>query len=630
MIGEGLNNISFDNLSDVEIQTVLKIVSRLREGDSSLLEQLNDDELEGNKIGVFEFAEEPVDIETFICDTEYLGKSTDRGRALYDFWHEKLSEIFSDANRHIIEVILTGPTGIGKSTIAQIGILYQYYCLMCLTSPQSALGMLANHDITFLIFSLTADLSESTNWSGIQKFILESDWFLERGAIRGDKIKWYENKKGIIFGMGGSYTPGWGVISKNIYASLFDEMSEIKFSSRANLELEQTKAFKIYLTQLGRSINRFVQNKELPGKNWLVSSKQDKLAFLEKYVQKVKNEEQTLVIDEPAWKIKPKQYFSGATFKVALGDPYTDPFVVDGLNAPKAERFECIDVPIEFKRLFTLDIRTALRDIAGVSLDFNRRSKLFPDEKDFINCCVEGRQNPINGSEIELGFNDDSEIIQYIDLEKLLALINGREIFIHFDMAVTEDRLGVGVVAPCQLQGDEWSDEELDEDDLDDDFSGLDYVANLTGGWGSLEVDQILAFGIVPTPGDHIPFFKLRRFINQLSKFVSTMTISADGHQSEDMIQLLTRKGFDASLVSVDKTDIPYTMLKNAILEKRFHGIYVDLLNSELIQLERDFQTKKVDHPDGGSKDVADGICGAYYKCIVTQSKPTRIGLHIL
>ena len=95
-------------------------------------------------------------------------------------------------------------------------------------------------------------------------------------------------------------------------------------------------------------------------------------------------------------------------------------------------------------------------------------------------------------------------------------------------------------------------------------------------------------------------------------------------------MQLFLKKGFDASLVSVDKTDVPYNMLKNAILEKRFHGIYVDLLNRELVELERDYIKKKVDHPDGGSKDVADAICGAYYKCIVTQSKPTRIGIHIL
>ena len=37
------------------------------------------------------------------------------------------------------------------------------------------------------------------------------------------------------------------------------------------------------------------------------------------------------------------------------------------------------------------------------------------------------------------------------------------------------------------------------------------------------------------------------------------------------------------------------------------------MLTQELINLERNGNTGKVDHPDGGSKDAADAVCGALW-----------------
>lgn len=58
---------------------------------------------------------------------------------------------------------------------------------------------------------------------------------------------------------------------------------------------------------------------------------------------------------------------------------------------------------------------------------------------------------------------------------------------------------------------------------------------------------------------------------------------------------------------------IPYQYLKSTIYEKRIDIFEMNLLRGELIDLERNINTGKVDHPVGGSKDTADALCGSVY-----------------
>lgn len=94
--------------------------------------------------------------------------------------------------------------------------------------------------------------------------------------------------------------------------------------------------------------------------------------------------------------------------------------------------------------------------------------------------------------------------------------------------------------------------------------------------------------------------------------------ISADTYQSTSTLQLLKADGFNTQIVSVDRVDSdhickPYFDFKAAIYERRVK-IYrkCDLLTEELVNLER-LPTGKVDHPDKGSKDQADAVCGAMF-----------------
>ena len=85
-------------------------------------------------------------------------------------------------------------------------------------------------------------------------------------------------------------------------------------------------------------------------------------------------------------------------------------------------------------------------------------------------------------------------------------------------------------------------------------------------------------------------------------------------HNSFDSRQQFEVMGFnDSKIVSLDKTPDGYLVFKSAIYEHRMSLIQLDILEKEIIQLERNNMSGKVDHPVDGSKDVVDGLAGALY-----------------
>lgn len=86
-------------------------------------------------------------------------------------------------------------------------------------------------------------------------------------------------------------------------------------------------------------------------------------------------------------------------------------------------------------------------------------------------------------------------------------------------------------------------------------------------------------------------------------------------------MQDLERDGFNAYLISVDRTDAPYQYLKQCMYEGRIQVSQSKLLQREMRELV--YQDGKVDHPQTtkadsltygkGSKDCADALAGSIY-----------------
>lgn len=90
--------------------------------------------------------------------------------------------------------------------------------------------------------------------------------------------------------------------------------------------------------------------------------------------------------------------------------------------------------------------------------------------------------------------------------------------------------------------------------------------------------------------------------------FVARYTF--DGFQSADTIQVLTRHGILSEKFSLDIKDDGWKTLKDVASQDRLKMPFDQLLFLELEALSR-IGNGKVDHPPGGSKDMADALAGS-------------------
>lgn len=91
-------------------------------------------------------------------------------------------------------------------------------------------------------------------------------------------------------------------------------------------------------------------------------------------------------------------------------------------------------------------------------------------------------------------------------------------------------------------------------------------------------------------------------------------------HNSTDTQQQLRKRKFTVDYLSVDRSTLPYEDLREAIYEERIefpeYMTYLNKGDTELVNIavkelmELQDTGKKIDHPQGGSKDVADALAG--------------------
>jgi hypothetical protein len=130
-----------------------------------------------------------------------------------------------------------------------------------------------------------------------------------------------------------------------------------------------------------------------------------------------------------------------------------------------------------------------------------------------------------------------------------------------------------------------------------------------------------IACAIGRKQGQETSIRMMYEFIKDISKDFEIGAVTADQFQSRQLMQDLERDGFNAYLISVDRTDTPYQYLKQCMYEGRIQVAQSKLLQREMKELI--YQDNKVDHPQvtksdnltygKGSKDCADALAGSIY-----------------
>lgn len=404
------------------------------------------------------------------------------------------------------------------------------------------------------------------------------------------------------------------VIHGNSCSIVPKNCDEINFSQAGVKDVNKAKARMkdLYNTISARVKGTFRMNGEVYGKIFAVSSKRGDSDFMEAYIQQQLEAgagDHMYVSDAPQWEVLPKSMFSPGHFYIAVGDRHKKGFVVpdnqtfpDALDDLKNQGYKLLTPPIDMRPEFLADFEIALRDLAGISVP---GALSFITQEAITECINKERKNPFYSDILQIGMKDSYTIEEFFHINDIPETYRRMPMFIHLDLSINTDRTGIGCVC---INGRK------------------DIVDQETGKMASFPTfGHVFSIALEAPRGDRIPYSKIVTFIKWLrDKGLNIAGISRDTFQSEYVGQLLTELGFDVKTLSLDRTPDGYIALRSVLLEKRIDMLDVQLLQDELIHLQRDSNTGRVDHPVGGGKDCADGFAGAVWNAILTNP-PTHV-----
>lgn len=598
---EQIQNITkeeFAKLSKENKEFVLKILSEYKDlGESPTLKELW--EVDYNEI--------PVSIDEFICNPHYLGKSTDNGNSIYPFWRKTYRKVF-DPSLAYEEVIFTGAIGVGKTKTADVCMAYKLYELMCLKNPQKYFKMIEGEEIAIFFLNMNLDLAEGVGFNTLHKMLLASPWFMERGTVTGIKKLRYNPPNNITIKYGSKSDHALG---QQCYCALMDEADFSRGSIKGESALDaKNEIMRIYNAIKERMNSRFIKNGKQYARLFLVSSKKSDQDFIEAYIRKLQTEghdKHLLIIDEPQWVIKPEGTFSKERFPVAVGNRSLKSRILPDNLSQEEEKaiikqgYRILWVPKDLQQSFILDVNTALMNLAGISI---LGATSFFNYDMFSQCYIEDYKNPFVTDVITTGIHDDLKISDFFEIDKIPMKVRMMPQFIHIDGSLTGDKTGISDVGVSGLKETKQ-------------YNGADEIVT-----NEMTYKHIFTLGIQAPQGAEISFEKTRQFIYYLrASGFNIVGVSLDGFQSADMKQMLLAQGYDASIISLDKSPAGYMALRSAMNDKRIGLIQINLLEKELIQLQRDIKTGKLDHPSEGcfTEDTKIRIFssfGDYYKTI--------------
>lgn len=566
------------------------------------------------------YKEIPPTMDEFLDSPEFLGGLTRGGKDVYPIWRDTLQIVAREDTKYVH--VLTGAIGIGKTFCAIYGMLYTMCRILCLADPWRHFERAAGGEMSIVFFNLTKSQSESTAYKLFQNYLVHSPWFLDRGRLCGvlkDRLEFPLFK----YTFASPFVQGFGSQGEHVILALLDEVD-----SPIASEVQREKVVSAYENARRRLDSRFVKHGETLGRFFMVASKQQRLSFLNTFIAKYKTSKNVLVVDVPLWLARPRADFSLEEFTVSCGDVYNPPKIVENkedLEQVTRAGYKILRVPMDFYDIFLKDILGALRDIAGVSVSHIRATKLFPSESLILQCFEQEATNPVKQMTVDVGFNDDINFLNYLDISKI-TIPKHIPRFVHQDFSYSGDGDATGIAMSC-ISG--WSEKNVEDEE------GNFHVEKLP------EVHTDFAMRIKAYPGDRIPLNKIRKLILDLKKIhgFNIQECTFDLRiGTEDTKQILERAGMSCDHLSMDKDPQKYRDFRNLVMENRWSSPWHPYLHFELKHLEEDPVKNMIDHPnevaemefleDGntretvciGSKDISDAVAGsvtrALEKCI--------------
>lgn len=534
----------------------------------------------------------PPGIEQFLCDDYYLGLITNGGSGIYQYWHDKLKEIYpSPVINKYPYISLGGAIGIGKSTLSKVCALYTHCKLDCMINPWKTFGLTEGKPITFMFAHVAAAVVE-------REFL---DWF-DNTMKKSPYFQNLYNKHNIAY----------------IASGLRDQVSlgsDLLFSviSEANFYPKPEQAIGKINTAVIRFKSRFQKSRFLIG-NIIVdtSAKGDNGPSEIFEYERPKNE--LMICKASHWEVKTKDYIesNNQTFRVYKGDSKTFPYVLDEDQKLPLDQDpgRVLEVPIQLYTDFKSDIIKSLQDLAGVTTS-SGNAFFDGNISHLIKCCSVRNLIP---DTIHVDFYDKNQNLYEQIYPMLQRIPKGTFLFCHLDLGLVTDHTGFSIVYFSHWE----SPDGVTKEPV--------YNCPLT-----VSIDRL--------KGQQTSLWHIYQMLSLLSKDFNIL-VSADTAYSQQILQDLERDGVPVRNISLDRTDTAAIYFKNVVNRER---IFIPE-NKRLLREVSDLVVTpkgKIDHPktaspifdntDGtriGSKDVFDSLAGALWSCHISISEGEENGVN--
>lgn len=477
-----------------------------------------------------------------------------------------------------------------NTTVASIILPYLTHWVLCLKDPQTFYDLLPGSRIAFMQMSTSGSQAKEVIFGDIKARIEHSPWFQSnypfdpkwKNQLRFSKEIW------ILPGDSEETTfEGY-----NILGGILDEADSHKLT--ADKDYAEDGFNTIYTRMTSRFQDR--------GFLLCIGAMKKANGFAARKYQELSEDPRAYVIRMSIWEsfgwdkfLKPD-----GTHDSFFYDSHRKEIVPNGAAKLITNKY-LIEIPNVYLRDFQNNPEKALRDLAGVppatGSPFISLTYRVDECRERWKARYPGFTTPVNPS---------GKIEQWFYSPDTLKRV------VHLDLAYSAEGDGAGI---C-----------------------MGHVAEM------MEVDNELKPYIVidmimrihAPAGQEIFLGDIRRIVYDLRdirKFRIKL-VSTDGFESTDTRQQFERRRIETEIVSVDKTILPYHDLREAIYENRLEfpeymirlrendSHLTEIAVKELIELIDN--GKKIDHPPGGSKDVADAMAGVVYDLMGNRSYHRR------
>lgn len=528
------------------------------------------------------FRERPASIVEFLGD-EYLNIE----KGVRDGVKECLTSIFGDEPNvynlaSVQRAMFTGGIGIGKTTFASIALPYMVHWCLCLKDPQGFFGLLPGSRIAFMQMSTSEKQAKEVLYGDIVARINNSKWFKDYphdpkftsqirfpmdiwivpGDSRETSFEGYNILGGIIDEMDSHM-----VTEKKDYAEAGYDTIHARITSRF-----QNRGLLILIGQMKKSIGFAARKYEE-----FVQEGSDGGCFARKLS----------IWESLGW----ERFLNPAGERDSFWFDPKRKTIVPFLQLDFIVKEDMLEIPNVYLKDFKNNPEKALRDHAGIP---PLVGDAFISMVERVEACRDKWHKRFDIDESPVGTN-----LSKPDFKQWFTATDSLKRVVHIDIAYSArgDALGLAMGHVREVT------------EIDGEMMPV------------IVIDMLLRMR--PLPGTQIQLADVRQIIYHLKydrKF-NIKKVTLDGFQSTDTLQQLAKKKFITEYISVDKDILPYHDLREAIYQGRLefpkfqsymkHGDLEtkEIAVHELLRLiEKD--NGKIDHPEGGSKDVSDAMAG--------------------